>query len=199
MYSTPSELACLEDFLTNLLQQQHCPIGKDVFKYLWATYVKQPPSDDPAKYEEKRAENRAALQLLTYCSKVHNSILEEKKRALMEHTLKAAQNPDIDWLLFREEMNAFQKIVKAVEPVDVEFLNKAINTLIEFRHCPRTMDWFCAAEEVINTIFALLDYPERHSEYIIHELSRNFINVGTEHRPESDHSSTCTLFIFNSD
>ena len=202
MNSTPSELACLEDFVVMLLQQTGCPIEKEAFKYLWKTYVQQ-PAEGP-QYEEQRAESRAALQLLTFASKVHPTILEDKKKALMEHTLKAAQCMDVDWLLFREEMFAFQRATTAVEEEDVAFLNNAIKTLIRYRDCMRKMDWFCAAEEVVNTIFAFLDYPERHTEYIIHDLRKPFVPGSYKGVPESGmkenpaRCGTCNYFVVSS-
>jgi len=171
--STASELACLEDFITLLLQQNPCPIEKEVFKFIWKTYIQQ-ASEGPL-YEKQRAESRAALQLLTFVTKVHQSLLEDKKKSLMEHTIKTAQCADVDWLLFREELIAFQRATTSVEEEDVIFLNNAIKVLIKYRNGARKMDWFCAAEEIVNTIFSLLDYPERHCEYIIHELSRPFV------------------------
>ena len=178
-----------------LLQQLPCPIEKEVFKFLWKIYVQQPSEENKEQSEGIREMNRAALKLLTYCAKVHASILEDKKRALMEHTIRTAQNPDIDWLLFKEEINAFQKTIGTVEQEDVAFLNSIIKILIKNRFCPRKMDWFCAAEETINAIFGLLDYPERHSEYMLHELSRAFINNSTDIPSEAKSTPPSSIYI----
>lgn len=183
MNSSSSELACLEDFVSMLLQQSACPIEKEVFKYLWKTYIQQPA--EGLEYETQREKSRAALQLLTFASRVHSSLLEDRKKALMEHTLKCAQWADADWLLFRDGMIAFQQATTEIEEEDVVFLNSAIKVLIRCRNCKRKMDWFCAAEEIVNCIFAMLDYPERHAEYLIHELAKPFLGDVPGAVPES--------------
>lgn len=170
--SSPSEFACLEDFTTLLLQQQNCPIEKDVFKHLWKVYLLNPEGENETQIEEKRAQNRIALQLLRFATKINPGFLEDKKHALMDHTRKISQQADVDWLLFREGLITFQRLVTIVEVDDVTFLNNCIKSLIKYRFCKRKTDWFCAAEEVVNAIFGLLDFPERHSEYLIHELSK---------------------------
>jgi condensin complex subunit 1 len=183
MNSSSSELACLEDFVVMLLQQTVCPIEKEVFKYLWKKYTQQ--AVEGSEYEKQREESRAALQLLTFASKVHPILLEDRKKALMEHTLKSVQKADADWLLFRDGIVSFQQAVGEVEEEDVMFLNSAIKALIKYRNTKRKMDWFCAAEEIVNCVFDVLDYPERHAEYIIHELSKNFVGEVPGAIPES--------------
>ncbi len=158
-----------------LLQQSANPIEKEVYRFLWGKYVQDPAASDPTKSDALRCESRAALQLLAYCSRVFPAILDGKKHELMEYTLHATQCHEVDWMLFREEISAFQRITTNVEQEDVEFLNSAMKALIRQRKGSRRMEWFCAAEEVVNTVFALLDYPERHSEFLIHELSRGFV------------------------
>jgi hypothetical protein len=175
MHASASELACLEDLLKLILDQTPCPVEKDVFKHLWKIYMQEPIAEDPKRYEEMRGETRAALQLLTYSIKGPNNVLEGMKPALMEHTLKVVQYADVDWLLFRDELSAFQRIVGDLQKEDVVFLNNAIMALIKYRHSPRKMEWFCGAQELINALFALLDYPEPHTEYLIHELNKAFL------------------------
>ncbi len=84
---------------------------------------------------------------------------------VLKFTLKT-----IDWIVVKELSMILEKTPESNEKTDA--LIKSLIYLLNKNHGTSDTEWFCACEQILNTIFIITKRPENISEYLILKLSK---------------------------
>ncbi|EGR27594.1 hypothetical protein IMG5_193940 [Ichthyophthirius multifiliis] len=129
---------------------------------------------------EKNEISRASIRILRISSSIQNKKKKKyeifainKVQSLQEITKKALQNPplQIDWIILKEiltllELQAFKN----------ENIIKNMTYLLEKNQGTSQNEWYCASEQLINTIFKQEINPEQTMRNFIVKLTQNLEN-----------------------
>jgi hypothetical protein len=118
--ATLTDITCIEELLKKFIQRDL--FEKDVYKQLWISYAKifenKFQNSDGISTEEQRRqlyearlEQRSAIQLLRMIGSAKPKIITEHKKTLMEASLKFAEFDNPDFIIMKEAIIAFEKIL----------------------------------------------------------------------------------------
>ena len=170
--ATLTDVTCIEELLRHFVQRDI--FEKEVFKNLWVSYAKifenkfsnaqAITTEEQRRYLfEARLEQRSAIQLLRMLGSSKPKVITDHKKVLMESSLKFAEFDKPDFIIMKEAILAFEKIILLQDKSEEQpsandeqkmYLFKMIS-VINNKFGTQDSEWFCATEALLNTLFNL--------------------------------------------
>lgn len=184
-----SEMICLKQLLKTLFNEKEKDkkINMAIFKEIWIIFLRNPESEirklnitEQSDFAIKRKiflkENRIALSILNIFAEIDTSILSNNNEILLKQLKNIINLKPIDWLLVNESLKATQKIYFYKTETSNECLVLISKILVSY-YGTTDNNWYQAMQELINTIFSIMDSPEEFCKYILIKLAKPiFIN-----------------------
>lgn len=184
-----SEMICLKQLLKTLFNEKDKDkkINMAIFKEIWIIFLRNPDSEikklnitEQSELAVKRKiflkENRIALSILNIFAEIDTSILSNNNEILLKQLKNIINLKPIDWLLVNESLKATQKIYFYKTETSNECLVLISKILVSY-YGTTDNNWYQAMQELINTIFSIMDSPEEFCKYILIKLAKPiFIN-----------------------
>lgn len=175
-----SELICLKTLLKNLHKNKK--ISNALFKEIWMLFLRNPDvevkklnltSDDLINKKKMifYKENRLALILLNIFAEIDISILSNNSELLLKQLMTILKFDPIDWLLVNESLKATKKIYLSQKETSENCLLMITKILIN-HYGTSDNYWYQAMQELINTIFNIMDTPDDFCKYILIKFSK---------------------------
>jgi condensin complex subunit 1 len=159
------EQLCLEEWLACLcLEQEACQVPPAFYRVCWHTFLES--ADQPT------AATHAALRVLRVACRVKPEVVDRHVLERLLALLKKYLEVRPDFVIVREmtlilaQKHADQECEGLVRP----FLMGFIYLLTERLEEPDS-HWHMAAEQVVNTIFAVVRFPEKYSMMFLNQAS----------------------------
>lgn len=175
-----SELICLKTLLKNLHKNKK--ISNSLFKEIWMLFLRNPDvevkklnltSEDLINKKKMifYKENRLALILLNIFAEIDISILSNNSELLLKQLMTILKFDPIDWLLVNESLKATKKIYSIQKETSESCLLMITKILIN-HYGTSDNYWYQAMQELINTIFNIMDTPDDFCKYILIKFSK---------------------------
>lgn len=182
-----SEMICLKKLLKTLFNEKR--INSRLFREIWVLFLKTPESENikaKVKTDEEYlnlkqllvTENRHALILLNIFAEIDISILSNNSELLLKQLMNIISQIPVDWLLVNEALKATTNIYNCKKETSEKCI--LMITKITISHYGTTdNNWYQAIQELINTIFHLMDNPEEFCKLILIKLCKPILNIKT--------------------
>lgn len=168
--ATLAELTSLEEMMRIMMEDGQ--IHYDVINKLWQVYS--------APQALPRSQRRGAIIILGMLALSKRTIISEKVDTLLKIGLGPFGKADLT--LARYTCLALQRLNGSAKKVKGSLLDKSLRMGMDnpiFRklqntieHPCRSKDWFCMAEQAINTIYALGEHPDELCNNLLKNLTR---------------------------
>ena len=186
--ATLTDVTCIEELLGKLIKDD--VFERPVFNSLWVAYLnfgrnfnnrseEQTPDERRQLIQECKQEQRSAIHLLRMMGSCRVEILLDQKEKLYEQSLKFANYESPDYIIMKEAILAYEKIVQhqinrvgladGVTENDKRHLYQMLN-VIGKNFGTQDLEWFCATETVLNTLFNM-------RQRVSHEQAKLFIDL----------------------
>jgi len=189
-----SEFTCFREMIKLLIESK--AINSLIFKEIWKVFLRNPKSEienlkflnaneAKAKMDSLANESRIALQILNIAAETDKSILLNNADIFIKFVLGILQRDFVDWLIIKECLIGLQKIYAMKKDLSETCLLKISRTVLkgigtEDKH------WFCATQELIDTIFQIFSSPDQFCQFIIFRMSKPLFK-DQESKKEIDH------------
>jgi len=177
-----SEFTCFREMVKLLIELK--AIDVLIFKEIWKVFLRNPKSEienlqffnknaDEAKVkmDSLASESRIALQILNIAADTDKNILLNNADILIKFILGILQRDFVDWLLIKECLVGLQKIYAMKKDLSETCLLKISRTVLKGLGT-EDKNWFCATQELIDTIFQIFSSPDQFCQFIIFRMSK---------------------------
>lgn len=189
-----SEFTCLRELLKNLINTSS--ININIFKEIWKVFLRNPETEInkykitnqeelQSKLKSLVIESRSALQILNIAADYENSVLLNNSDLYIKNIIGNLNKKNIDWLLIKESLTGLQKIFSMKKDIAELCLLKISKTILK-GYGTEDNNWYLATQEMIDTIFQVVNNPERITQYLIIKLSKPlFVNKSNRNETEA--------------
>lgn len=122
----------------------------------------------------KNKNAKAALKILRIATENDDNILSKEEEQLKEMALKELKSHETDFLLVREQIKAWEKVVlrqKDKEKGDTFLFSVMVELVKQFG--TKDPEWNCVIEQFINTLFAVKQLKSyKKVELLLHSLMK---------------------------
>lgn len=175
-----SEFTCFREMIKLLIEAK--AIDSLIFKEIWKVFLRNPKSEIEnlkfAKANEAKVkmdsfanESRIALQILNIAAETDKGILLNNADIFIKFVLGILQRDFVDWLLIKESLIGLQKIYAMKKDLSETCLLKISRTVLKGLGT-EDKNWFCATQELIDTIFQIFSSPDQFCQFIIFRMSK---------------------------
>ncbi len=175
-----SEFTCLKELLKSLVCSNLLDLN--LFKEIWKVLIRNPEAElskmkitstEELHFKLKAlvTESRAALQILNIVSDYDSSVLLNNSDLYIKNIYANLQKKNIDWLIIKESLIGLQKIHPVKKDIADMTLLKIAKTIMK-GYGTEDNNWLIATQELVDTIFQIIQNPERICQYLIIKLCR---------------------------
>ncbi len=193
-----SEFTCLKELLKSLVISNLLDLN--LFKEIWKVLIRNPEvelskskitstEELHLKLKALVTESRAALQILNIVSDYDSSVLLNNSDLYIKNIFANLQKKNIDWLIIKESLIGLQKIHPVKKDIADMTLLKISKTILK-GYGTEDNNWLIATQELIDTIFQIIQNPERICQYLIIKLCRPLFASKMNKNEADDHFMT---------
>ncbi len=187
------EFTCLRELLKNLIQSNL--IDLSIFKDIWKIMLKNPESEMAKikastteelneKIKQIEVEALSALQIINIASDYEPSILLNNADLYIRNVIANLSKKKIHWAVIQNSLIGLQKIYPLKKDITELCLLKIAKTVL-MGYGKRDNNWFIITKEMIDTIFQVVNTPEKITQYFIIKLSKPFF-INNENKNDED-------------
>ncbi len=175
-----SEFTCFKEMIKLLLESKSIDVM--IFKEIWKIFLRNPKTEiDNLKFNDTKEakskmdslaiESRIALQILNIAAETDKNILLNNADIFIKFILAILQRDFVDWQLIKECLIGLQKIYTMKKDLSETCLLKISRTVLKGLGT-EDKNWFCATQELIDTIFQIFNSPDQFCQFIIFRMSK---------------------------
>ena len=195
-----SEFTCIDELFKYILCDSK--FDKSVFKDIWKILLKRPENEMKnikasnidelnSKIRTIEKESLTALQLINIASKYEEGILLNYSDLYIKNINANLTKKQINWVLIKHSLEGLIKIYPLKKDISESCLLRIARAIVR-EYGNQDNNWFSASKEMIDTIFQIVNEPEKICEYLIIKLSQPFFMTEDPLKNEETHNKFMT-------
>ena len=144
-----------------------------------------------AKLRTIEKESLTALQLINIASKYEEGILLKYSDLYIKNINGNLIKKQINWVLIKNSLEGLIKIYPLKKDISESCLLRIAKAIVR-KYGNQDNNWFSATKEMIDTIFQIVNEPEKICEYLIIKLSQPFFMSEDPIKNEETHNKFMT-------
>ena len=195
-----SEFTCIDELFKYILSDNK--FDKSVFKEIWKILLKRAENEikniksfNIDELNEKirviEKESLTALQLINIASKYEEEILLNYSDLYIKNIHANLIKKQINWVIIKHSLQGLIKIYPLKKDISESCLLRIAKAIVR-EYGSQDNNWFAAVKEMIDTIFQIVNEPEKICEYLIIKLSQPFFISEDPIKNEETHNKFLT-------